>query len=742
MDQQNTIKTTVELDATQAQQEIVKLNNKASDSTKSLQERLDAKNKAVKLQNQLSEQTISKLKKEADAILEAEGGTDKYLKAQKKLNAERVRATKLSESGAKQQAKMAEALKDSKNATKNLDDATGGLLGKFKAFATNPIGLVIIALAGAFKLVSEAIGRSEKASESFGKIGAKLSGLFNGLIAVITPVVELLGEALVFAIEKPGEAWDSFVDTLESGYNFIKGQIIDRFTASFNIFVGTFQKGVLKARIAWNEFTGDSEEAEKLKKQLDEVNQKVAEAAETIRARNQEIADGFNKAVDSVKDFAKSAVEEYDKAAKAAESLVGAERALVRNRIALEKQQLTSLRLAEEQRQIRDDESKSIDERIAANQKLGQILDDQLKRELALAQQNLNFARAQSALTGDTIENIEKIGDAEIKLLEIRERITGQRSEQLVNENALLKEQEELKIAEAERLAEEEEKRKAEEEEKAKKAEEARQLEIENQQRDFEAQLEIDEIELERLRSKGENTLDLELELLERKRAQDVMAEGLRESEILAINEKATFEKQKLRDLEEKAAKAKEQAVLDNAINGAVEAFGIAQEVAVAKMIIAAPEAVAGSFKEAAKAYAPPLSLVMGALGAAGTIAPIIKGLADIKKTRFPRRSKKGGGASSGGSSGSISTSVASGSGGGAGATAAVSSSITPEVVSDLASNNAARLGLDTGLGSSASRTASANVNGSASNNIIFSEGQYSDFQNQVQFREDRSSVS
>ena len=276
-DQQNTIKTTVELDATQAQQEIVKLNNKASDSTKTLAERVEAKNKQVELQEKLSKKTIEDLEKEVDRIKKLEGSTGNYIRAQKKLNAAKVKATKLSETNAKNQAKLSEALKDSKNATKNLDDATGGLLGKMKAFAANPIGLVIIALAGAFKLVSEAIGRSEKASESFGKIGAKLSGLFNGLIAFITPVVELLGEALVFAIEKPGEAWDSFVDTLESGYNFIKTQVMDRLDGGWKIVSGSFQAGVLKMRIAWNEFTGDAEEAEELTKELDKALKKVEE---------------------------------------------------------------------------------------------------------------------------------------------------------------------------------------------------------------------------------------------------------------------------------------------------------------------------------------------------------------------------------------------------------------------------------------------------------------------------------
>lgn len=725
--EQNTINTVVQLDASQAQQEIVKLNAAASDSTKTLTERVEAKNKAVELQEKLSRDNIDALEKERDALIKNGASLKDVEKAQKKINAERLKATKLSENNAKQQAKLSEALADSKNSVKQLDDASGGLLGKFKALATNPIGLVIAALAATFKLVSEAIGRSEKASESFGKIGAKLSGLFNGLIAVITPVVELLGEALVFAIEKPKEAWESFIGALESGYNFVKAQIIDRFSANFDIFTGKFQQGVLKMRIAWNEWTGDSEEAEKLTKELDLVNEKVSNATELLKQKNAEIVSVFNNAVDSVKDFAKTAVDEYNKAAQASENLANAERSLVRNRIALEKQQLTSLRLAEEQRQIRDDESRSIEDRIKANQKLGEILDEQLKKELALAQQNLNYARLQAQASGNTIENIEAIGDAEIKLLEIQERITGQRSEQLVNENSLLKEKADLKKADeeaAEKKAQKEEEDRLAKQEKE-EAERLRQQELQN---------ELDELGIERLRNKGEKTLDLELELLERKRLQDVSAKDLTEKDIQLINERAAFEKQKIKDAEEKANKEKEKALLDQTINGAAEAFGIAQEVAVAKMIMAAPEAISGSFKEAAKNYAPPLSLVMGALGAAGTVAPIIKGLSDIKKARF----SKGGKSSS---SGAVSSATISSSTSGASGGAAIPATAATEVINDLSANNAARLGADVGLGSSSSSTAASNITGRTSGNVIFSESQYRNFQDQVQFREEKTTI-
>jgi hypothetical protein len=160
-------------------------------------------------------------------------------------------------------------------------------------------------------------------------------------------------------------------------------------------------------------------------------------------------------------------------------------------------------------------------------------------------------------------------------------------------------------------------------------------------------------------------------------------------------------------------------------MNGAAEAFGIAQEVAVAKMIIQAPEAIGNSFKMASESYPAPLSLAMGALGAAGTIAPIIKGLADIKKTRFS-------GSKKGAPSGTISG--ATGGGGVAGA-------MTPTALNDIASNNAARLGMDTDMTNGAAGAASNNILGGQSANVTFSEGSYKDFRRQVSFKEDKTSL-
>jgi hypothetical protein len=163
----------------------------------------------------------------------------------------------------------------------------------------------------------------------------------------------------------------------------------------------------------------------------------------------------------------------------------------------------------------------------------------------------------------------------------------------------------------------------------------------------------------------------------------------------------------------------------DKALSMAGDAFGIQKEIAVAQMIMAAPQAIGDSFKSAAKVYAPPMSGVMGALGAATVVVPIIKGLADIKKVRFP--GKKGGGSSGGG--GSISSSTSGGGSVGMGA------------VADIAANNAARLGVDPSLGNNATANAANKIVGGTTGGVVFSESKYNDFKAQVAFKESKTTI-
>ena len=99
--------------------------------------------------------------------------------------------------------------------------------------------------------------------------------------------------------------------------------------------------------------------------------------------------------------------------------------------------QLQYLKEAELMRQIRDDESLTIQERIDANFELGKVLAEQLQHERSVAFESLKLAEIELAINKDNIDLQVALTEAKTKMAEIDERITGQRSEQLVNLNSL-----------------------------------------------------------------------------------------------------------------------------------------------------------------------------------------------------------------------------------------------------------------------------------------------------------------
>ena len=99
--------------------------------------------------------------------------------------------------------------------------------------------------------------------------------------------------------------------------------------------------------------------------------------------------------------------------------------------------QLTYQKDAELQRQLRDDISLTFEERIAANEELGRILNKQFAEEQALAQKKVELAELELSRNKDNIDLQVALINAKTELADLDERITGQRSEQLTNLKAL-----------------------------------------------------------------------------------------------------------------------------------------------------------------------------------------------------------------------------------------------------------------------------------------------------------------
>lgn len=231
--------------------------------------------------------------------------------------------------------------------------------------------------------------------------------------------------------------------------------------------------------------------------------------------------------------------------------------------------QLEYQKRAEKLRQIRDDESLSMKERIQANKDLGAVLTEQSNMELMLAKRALEIAELRIKADGASTENLDKKAEAELKILEIEERITGQRSEQLTNENSLIREGVAIqKAAAAERVKQTEEEKKAAEE-AAKALEESF-----KRKRDLiDEQTELDQaratIEIENAEKRAERIAFLEREALVAKIAsinEEVTEETAAADAISAIDEEK-YAKQ----LAERAKYEAELAEMDRAAKA--EAF-------------------------------------------------------------------------------------------------------------------------------------------------------------------------
>tara|TARA_R100001594_G_scaffold581_3_gene2245 strand:+ start:14092 stop:15543 length:1452 start_codon:yes stop_codon:yes gene_type:complete len=155
--------------------------------------------------------------------------------------------------------------------------------------------------------------------------------------------------------------------------------------------------------------------------------------------------DGVKEAVvgnsESFKDFIKNAKESAKETVKYANDLVRLQNEVKLAEANQRQLQLTYQKDAEIQRQLRDDISLTFEERIAANTKLGEILNEQFAEEQALANKKVELAELELSRNKDNIDLQVALINAKTELADLDERITGQRSEQLTNLKALEKEQ-------------------------------------------------------------------------------------------------------------------------------------------------------------------------------------------------------------------------------------------------------------------------------------------------------------
>src|SRR5210317_1984778 len=229
----------------------------------------------------------------------------------------------------------------------------------------------------AFQFLSDAFLSNQKAADGLAVVTGTISKIFRDFVDLIVDNTANITNAFKAFFEDPVENIKQFATSIKEG-------IIDRFN-EFKETLGIIGQAVGKL------FKGD-----------------FAGAVEDLKTAGKEAVDIANAA-----------------------RLAAAEQ---------ERQRLVTLQAAEEQRQIRDDVSKSIEDRIAANEELARILQEGAKDELRLAELQLASAEAKAALNENDIDLQEELIRAQNLKLEVTERLGGIESEQLTNRNALIQE--------------------------------------------------------------------------------------------------------------------------------------------------------------------------------------------------------------------------------------------------------------------------------------------------------------
>jgi hypothetical protein len=328
-----------------------------------------------------------------------------------------------------------------KGFSKAITTAGNGLKGIAKITAG---GLGLGVISAGFGKMTEQMGANAKTQKILNSTMNLFIGLANGVIEVLEPMFDWFFKAFT----NPKQWWDDLVLSFENGAKWIKENLIDYVLAGMATMLDKVSIGFLTAKKSWNEFVGDTEEAEEIGKKIEQINKDIDER----NKKQEERAKNVKKAVSDVVTFVTNAGNTIGKNVKKImdnnDALISFEKSLGLLEIAYQGIIEKYDKLAEVQRQARDDENKTIEERLAANEKLGQILDEQAKEEIANLDARIQKRQENMAILGYSWDREKEILDLQKEKAAVDAKITGFRSEQQSNENALKKEQLELQLSE------------------------------------------------------------------------------------------------------------------------------------------------------------------------------------------------------------------------------------------------------------------------------------------------------
>lgn len=333
-------------------------------------------------------------------------------------------ADELGKSGSKALDNIDKNVKDTEKSTKSLAE---GFKGAGLALKAMGIGLVISALS----TLKDIFMSNQKVSDTFSAVLGTMANVFSQVTNVIVSV-----------IEKVSGASNGF----EGLSNVIGGLLKLALTPLKAAFFG-IKLVIDEVRLAWEQSLfgdGDPKTIKELTKRIDETKISLKKVGEDAVAAGKQVGDNIGKAVSEVGAVVEGTIDGVSKIsvkaayeqAKANVNLQNTAKLAEANQARLVEQYD---RQAEKLRQVRDEERNSIEDRIIANNKLKEVLNNQ--EQAMLGQASAQIAAAQSTLAqNNNIENQVALTNALANREGVLAQIEGLRSEQKANDLALNRE--------------------------------------------------------------------------------------------------------------------------------------------------------------------------------------------------------------------------------------------------------------------------------------------------------------
>lgn len=290
-----------------------------------------------------------------------------------------------------------------------------------------------------FTLVEKALGML---GEAF-KGNQKVVDVFNTAFEFVSLIAGQVAQVIGNVTRQVGQSSENF-DALKK----VASSLLTVALTPLKLTFQAIRFGVLKLSLAYEKsFLGQGrpERIDELTAGLAEVKDSMVEIGTEAIQAGKDVVNNIGEAVTEASNISKQVIEGVKEInvkstldqAKALVKLKGdAELAEAELQGLIEKFDLQ----AEKQRQIRDDERLSIEERLAANNRLGEILKEQQEAQLEQAQRILDAANAELQKDQNNIEFKKARIQAENELAAVKAQVAGFEAEQLTNEVSLQRE--------------------------------------------------------------------------------------------------------------------------------------------------------------------------------------------------------------------------------------------------------------------------------------------------------------